>query len=100
MEARNVLKIEDYEHKQSGINFVTKLQPIERLIWLYIQNHIENKSPVKWKRESMSMLQDGQSEDDFAKIICNMVNEGWVSGEEALRYGYSLIQKTDIYLNG
>lgn len=99
MRNTNVLKIEDYEHKESGMSFCKKLKPIERLIWLYIQNYIQNKEPSRWSVDSLSLLKEGQLEDDFASIISSMVNEGWISGEEALKYGYSLIQKTDIYLN-
>ena len=95
----NVLKIEDFEQKESGMAFCKKLKPIERLIWLYIQNTIQNKNPKRWSYDSLALLQDGQKEDNYALIISRMVNEGWISGEEALKYGYSLIQKTDIYLN-
>ena len=95
----NILKIEDYEHKESGMTFCTKLKPIERLIWLYIQKTIQNKAPTRWSVDSFSLLKEGQIEDDFAYIISNMVNEGWITSEEAFKCGYSLIQKTAQYLN-
>ena len=95
----NILKIEDFEQKKSGMTFCTQLQPIERLIWLYIQNYIRKNNPDKWEKGSYKLLQNKQLEDDFAYIISSMVKEGWISGEEAIKYGYSLIQKTDIYLN-
>ena len=95
----NILKIEDYEQKESGMSFCKKLKPIERLIWLYIQNSLQNKNPSRWSKDSLTLLQEGQQEDDYAHIISEMVGQGWISGEEAIKYGYSLIQKTEIYLN-
>lgn len=95
----NIIKIEDFEQKESGMTFVTKLKPTERLIWLYIQNSIQNKDPTRWSRESLSLLKEGQVEDDFAVLISQMVKEGWITNEEAFKCGYSLIQKTDIYLS-
>ena len=99
MMMNNVLKIEDYEHKESGMAFCKKLKPIERLIWLYIQNSIQNKEPIRWSVDSISLLKEEQLKDDFAYIISRMVNEGWITGEEAFKWGYSLIQKTEYYLN-
>ena len=95
----NILKIEDYEQIESGMTFVKKLKPIERLIWLYIQNSIQKSEPKRWSVDSLSLLKEGQIEDDFASIISRMVNEGWITGEEAFTCGYSLIQKTAQYLN-
>ena len=99
IKTNNVLKFEDFEQKQSGMTFCTQLKPTERLIWLYIQNFIENKNPTLWVTESTILLREVQLEDDYAFIISRMVHEGWVTSEEALEWGFSLIQKTDVYLN-
>ena len=99
MMMNNVLKIEDYEQKETGMAFCTKLKPIERLIWLYIQNTIQNKDPTRWSTDSLSLLKEEQIEDDFAYIISRMVNEGWITNDEAFKWGYSLIQKTERYLS-
>jgi len=93
--SKKVLRIEDFEQKKSGLSFIKELTPTERLIWLYIQSNMCRDG----HKNSKSLLKTYSEEECFSKIISCMVNEGWVTGDEALKSGYSLIQKTDLYLN-
>jgi len=80
MSNKNIVRIEDYQQNETTRALLLRLDPLERLIWFYIQTNIR----------------DSDSDESLVFQLKNMVKHGWISSEEALEVGCTLLEKLKI----